>query len=65
MKKRTPQSLGKIDIGGVTYVHKPENPFDYLMDMSKNEVKIHLKFTKDTQKRTHAKQALSTFFLEL
>ena len=66
MKERTlSQSLGEIDIGGVKYLHKSYGQFDYLTDISDNEVKIHLKFTKNPEKRTYAKNALKTFFLEL
>ncbi|MEG0498050.1 MAG: hypothetical protein RR541_08655 [Carnobacterium sp.] len=66
MKEVIPyQSLGNIDIGGVTYLHKPDDNFDYLKDISENEVKIHLKFTKDREKRKEAKNALKTFFLEI
>ena len=54
---RHPQSLGEIDIGGVKYLHKPDEKFDYLMDISENKVKIHLKFTKDQEKRNEAKNA--------
>ncbi|WPK12094.1 hypothetical protein R6U77_19740 [Lysinibacillus louembei] len=59
------QSLGEIDIGGVKYLHKSEHKFDYLKDISENEVKIHLKFTKDQEKTNNAKNALKTFFLEI
>lgn len=59
------QMLGEIDIGGVKYLHKPDDKFDYLQDISENEVKIHLKFTKDQEKRKQAKNALKTFFLEI
>lgn len=59
------QSLGEINIGGVKYLHKPDDKFDYLKDISENEVKIHLKFTKDQEKRKEAKNALKTFFLEI
>jgi hypothetical protein len=59
------QSLGEIDIGGVKYLHKPDDKFDYLKDISENEVKIHLKFTKDQEKRKEAKKALKAFFLEI
>ena len=59
------QSLGNIDIGGVMYLHKPDDNFDYLQDISENEVKIHLKFTKDREERKEAKNALKTFFLEI
>ena len=62
---RHPQSLGEIDIGGVKYLHKPDEKFDYLMDISENKVKIHLKFTKDQDKRNEAKNALKNFFLEI
>lgn len=62
---RHPQSLGEIDIGGVKYLHKPDGKFDYLMDISENKVKIHLKFTKDQDKRNEAKNALKNFFLEI
>ncbi|RUL51922.1 hypothetical protein [Lysinibacillus antri] len=60
-----PQSLGEIDVGGVKYLHVPDDNFDYLKDISENEVKIHLKFTKDQEKRKEAKNALKTFFLEI
>lgn len=60
-----PQALGEIDIGGVKYLHKPDDKFDYLKDISENEVKIHLKFTKDQEKRNAAKNGLKTFFLEI
>ena len=59
------QSLGEIDIGEVKYLHKPDGKFDYLKDISENEVKIHLKFTKDQEKRKEAKKALKAFFLEI
>lgn len=65
MKEVIHQSLGKIVIGGVKYLHKPDNEFDYLQDISENEVKIHLKFTKDQEKSNDAKNALKTFFLEI
>ncbi|MGE8033767.1 hypothetical protein [Lysinibacillus sp. NPDC093692] len=59
------QTLGEINIGGVKYLHKPDDKFDFLKDISGNEVKIHLKFTKDKEKRKEAKNALKTFFLEI
>ena len=49
------QSLGEINIGGVKYLHKPDDKFDYLKDISENEVKIHLKFTKDQEKEKKLK----------
>lgn len=59
------QSLGEIDLDGVKYLHKQDEGFDYLMDISENEVKIHLKFTKNHQKRNEAKNAIKTFLLEI
>lgn len=59
------QSLGEIIIGGVKYLHKQDDKFDYLEDISENEVKIHLKFNKDQEKRKEAKNALKTFFSEI
>ncbi|MFC5541386.1 MAG: hypothetical protein C0P75_003375 [Bacilli bacterium] len=56
---------GEMVIGGVKYLHKSDDGFDYLTDLSDNEVKIHLKFTKDEEKRKEARNALKTFFLEL
>jgi hypothetical protein len=58
-------SLGEMNIGGVKYLHKPDDQFDYLTDISDNEVKIHLKFTKDQEKRKESTNALKTFFLEI
>ena len=59
------QSLGEIVIGEVKYLHKPDDKFDYLQDISDNEVKIHLKFTKDQEKSNDTKNALKAFFLEI
>jgi len=60
-----PQSLGEFVIDGRKYEHKFDEAFDYLTDLSDNEVKIHLKFTKDENKRSEAQNALKSFFLEL
>ena len=59
------QSLGETNLGGVKYLHKSDDQFNYLKDISKNEVKIHLKFTKDPEKRSEAQHALKTFFFEI
>ncbi len=58
-------SLGEINIGGMKYLHKSDDKFDCLMDISNNIVKIHLKFTKDQEKRKQAKNGLKTFFQEI
>lgn len=57
--------MNEMNIGGVKYLHKLNDQFDYLIDRSNNGVKIHLKFTKDQEKRNEAKNALKTFFIEL
>lgn len=59
------QTMNEMNIGGVKYLHKLNDQFDYLIDRSNNGVKIHLKFTKDQEKRNEAKNALKTFFIEL
>lgn len=65
MKDGLHKSFHEIEIDGVKYVQKQEKTFDYLMDVSENEIKIHLKFTKDQEKRKDAKEALKTFFLDI
>lgn len=58
-------SLGEINIGGVKYLHESDENFDCLTDISNNNVKIHLVFTKAQEKRKQAKNGLKTFFLEI
>ncbi|MFC5557926.1 hypothetical protein ACFPN4_02145 [Ureibacillus thermophilus] len=60
-----PRSIKEIVIDGGKYIYKSDERFDYLTEILDNEVKIHLKFTKDKDKRLEAENALKTFFLEL
>lgn len=63
MREGHPQLQRKFD--EMKYLHKENQHFDYLLDISENEVKIHLKFTKDEEKHRVAKNAIKSFFLEL
>lgn len=63
MRDDNPQLLIVID--KVKYLHKEDQHFDYLLDISENKVKIHLKFTKDEEKHRVAHNAIKNFFLEL
>ena len=63
--RKLPKTTGEVNIDGVKYLYKLDNQYDYLMDISNNEVKIHLTFTKDQEKRNEAKNASKTLFSEL
>lgn len=56
------EKLEEIVLGKVKYLHKTDNEYDYLIDNSKNKVKVNLKFTKNKEKNELALNGLKTFF---
>lgn len=57
--------LHEIVLGETKYVHKSNDEKDYLIDQSKNGVKINFSFSKDSAKNKEAIDGLKKFFTEL
>lgn len=59
------RELQKLVIGNRKYVLKCDNGKDYLIDVSNNDIKMHITFSKDEAKNQQAVDAIRRFFIEL
>lgn len=59
-----PRENNEFVIGKRKYIYNRDNEWDHLIDVSTNEVKIHITFSKDEEKNQEAMEAIKQLLIE-